>query len=192
MEGRRPSCVFLVSKSLQCPLLTTSWHLLWRKLFYLLKLRVTNVSVFSTLYFFLFFFLSLFSLPRLHAGTQGHTHNFIYVWQLHLADTNGQKLLMRRYRYRHNECEGCFTAFMVSKHWEQLLSLVVIVYLSVFLRCYLDSRELFCLCVYTEAHLHGQRQPVSSWMYLVTHIFALSKSLGGKESSEVQREGGKS
>lgn len=48
------------------------------------------------------------------------------------------------------------------------------------------------VCVHAETRVHAQRKPVRSWMCLVTHIFALSKSLGGKESAELQREGGKS
>lgn len=43
------------------------------------------------------------------------------------------------------------------------------------------------VCVRTETHVRAQRNPVRSWSSLVTHVFALSKSLCGKESADLQR-----
>lgn len=59
---------FLVGKGLQCPLLTTSRYLFWRKLLSVLKLRVTNVSIFIT---FFFLFLSFTFFPS-QGYTQAH------------------------------------------------------------------------------------------------------------------------
>lgn len=175
---------FLSTRSLLFPLLTTSWHLFWKQLLSVLKLRVTNVSIFVT-------FFSPPPPPKV-------TCNFICVWQLHLVDANGQKLLVGGYRYRHSNCEGWFTAASLSWSPSTVSSCSALVAVSTSMRFQdvtwrAESSSVFVtVCVHTETHVHAQRKLVSSWKCLVMLVFALSKSLGGKESAELQRGRGKS